>query len=237
MLASMDRVAPEKLAIHQPSMFIPWVKFERDTQMKTPKQEAIANGSKTYIGKPCLYGHDGTRYARNSQCVECIREKSRKYYSENKDVHYSRCRDWLDRNREKSAERERKKYAANPEKYREKTKQWFLNHPEYKWWQRNPWKAKELVKKWQNNNRDIRAAIQIKRHASKLKRTPQWADEGKIREVYMEAKRLTEQTGIRHVVDHYYPLQGRTVSGLHVHQNLRVITQSENCRKSNKCPE
>lgn len=34
MIASMDRVAPEKLAIHQPSMFLSWVKFERDTQMK-----------------------------------------------------------------------------------------------------------------------------------------------------------------------------------------------------------
>ena len=34
MVSSMDRVAPEKLAIHQPSMFLPWVIFERETQMK-----------------------------------------------------------------------------------------------------------------------------------------------------------------------------------------------------------
>lgn len=203
----------------------------------TPKQEALACGDKTYVGKPCPHGHDGTRYTSGSHCVECTLEKSKQYYAENKDLHYSRCRNWLERNRDKSSERERNKYAANPEKYREKTKQWVKNHPEYKWWQRNPEKAKAQSKRWQSENKDIRTAIQMKRHVSKLKRTPQWADETKIREFYAEAKRLTEETGIKHVVDHYYPLQGKTVSGFHVHQNLRVITQSENSRKSNKCPE
>lgn len=45
---------------------------------------------------------------------------------------------------------------------------------------------------------------------------------------------MTNSTGIVHHVDHVIPLQGRTVSGLHVAGNLRVITASENVKKHNR---
>jgi hypothetical protein len=41
MISSMDRVAPEKLAIHQPSMFLPWVKFEGHSDEKLPEVELL----------------------------------------------------------------------------------------------------------------------------------------------------------------------------------------------------
>lgn len=72
------------------------------------------------------------------------------------------------------------------------------------------------------------------RRAEKLQRTPSWADDEAIRAIYAEAQRLSATTGVPHVVDHEYPLRGKLVSGLHVHQNLRVITAVENSRKRNK---
>lgn len=75
-----------------------------------------------------------------------------------------------------------------------------------------------------------------KRVATMILAAPKWRDRQKIKEIYIEARRLSAETGIAHHVDHYYPLQGGLCSGLHVHQNLRVLPASENCSKSNGQP-
>lgn len=77
-----------------------------------------------------------------------------------------------------------------------------------------------------------------RRRLERLRRaTPCWADEREITRIYMEAHRLTQETGTPYVVDHFYPLAGKTVSGLHVHFNLRVITHRENSVKAAKVIE
>lgn len=73
-----------------------------------------------------------------------------------------------------------------------------------------------------------------KRRAAKLKRTPPWADIEAIRTIYEEARRLTVATGTQHHADHDIPLQGDLVSGLHVHNNLQILTGPENSRKRNR---
>jgi hypothetical protein len=72
-----------------------------------------------------------------------------------------------------------------------------------------------------------------KRRTTKLQRTPAWADQEAIRAVYLEAQRLTRDTRVAHHVDHVIPLQGKRVSGLHVHNNLQILTGSENSKKRN----
>ena len=70
-----------------------------------------------------------------------------------------------------------------------------------------------------------------------LQRTPKWLtldDHRQIKDLYELARLLSSTTCTPHHVDHIIPLQGENVSGLHCPSNLRVITASENCRKSNK---
>jgi hypothetical protein len=79
-----------------------------------------------------------------------------------------------------------------------------------------------------------RAAQKAKRRAAKMQQMPKWANGQKIKTLYAQARVRTKQTGIRHEVDHVIPLQGKTVRGLHVEENLRVITRVENAKKSNR---
>lgn len=78
-----------------------------------------------------------------------------------------------------------------------------------------------------------RSAIQADRNAAKKNATPKWSEKELISGLYAECAIITAQTGIKHEVDHIYPLRGKTVSGLHVLVNLRIITAVENRRKSN----
>jgi hypothetical protein len=72
-----------------------------------------------------------------------------------------------------------------------------------------------------------------KRRTAKLQRTPAWANMNAIKEFYAAAQRMTEAMGEPYHVDHVIPLQGRLVSGLHVHNNLQIIHGSENSKKRN----
>lgn len=66
------------------------------------------------------------------------------------------------------------------------------------------------------------------------RRAPQWADHCAIQAVYDNARRMSEETGIEYQVDHIVPINGRLVSGLHVHQNLQVLTMVQNRAKGNR---
>jgi hypothetical protein len=80
----------------------------------------------------------------------------------------------------------------------------------------------------------------MKRHASKMNRTPKWLTKEQrteIRSFYLRATKLSKETGILYHVDHIVPLQGKTVSGLHVPWNLQVMVgagPNGNCSKGNK---
>lgn len=67
--------------------------------------------------------------------------------------------------------------------------------------------------------------------------TPAWLkaeDLAKIRGIYSEATRRSQESKVKHEVDHIVPLQGEGVCGLHVPWNLRILTKSENNRKGSK---
>jgi len=122
-------------------------------------------------------------------------------------------KEWYERNKELTKERARQWALANPEKVSKYNKQWFAK------------------------NKDKRAAYEAKRRATLLQRTPKWltdTDLWIIEEAYHLAQLRTNLFNFPWHVDHIIPLQGKSVSGLHVPSNLRVISGSENVKKSNK---
>jgi hypothetical protein len=103
--------------------------------------------------------------------------------------------------------------------------------------QRNPEAKRAQIKRWKLKNPAKVTAQKAKRRAAKINRTPSWLRPVDLRhiQVYYEiSKRQTQATGIEHHVDHIIPLQGETVSGLHVPWNLQVLEGLENLKKHNK---
>ena len=90
-------------------------------------------------------------------------------------------------------------------------------------------------REYKKNNPGKINANCAKRRAAKLQRTLPGFDE-QIADIYAEASSRRAQGEDVHV-DHIYPLQGETVSGLHVPSNLRIIPAIENLRKHNKMIE
>lgn len=81
------------------------------------------------------------------------------------------------------------------------------------------------------------AAYNRARQLSKTQRTPKWLtadDRWLMAQAYELAALRTKLFGFPWHVDHILPLQGKTISGLHVPTNLQVIPGADNCRKSNK---
>lgn len=159
-----------------------------------------------FTGKPCKYNHLSERSTSSKNCIECTLIR-RKELAEDIVI---KSRDYYLKNME-SIKSKVKKYADS-----------------------NPDKIKIQKNNWRINNLDKHAAISAKRRCAKLRRTPSWTDFSKIRDIYAERRKLSEETGIEYHVDHIIPLQGENVCGLHVHYNLQIITAKENLSKKNK---
>jgi len=80
-------------------------------------------------------------------------------------------------------------------------------------------------------NQGKNAAYAAKHRAKRLNAIPTWANLAAIEELYTEAA----LSGLH--VDHIYPLQGKTVCGLHIANNLRLLTPLENRKKGNRVHE
>jgi hypothetical protein len=94
-------------------------------------------------------------------------------------------------------------------------------------------------KDYRKKNPEVFARHSVKRRSSEKAATPLWItdeDKEKTKLIYLKRDFINEMTGIKHEVDHIYPIQGKHSCGLHVYWNLRIITATENRRKNNSIP-
>lgn len=98
-------------------------------------------------------------------------------------------------------------------------------------------KVKQSRAAWRKENMGIHNSRSALGRARRNQRTPKWLtslDLDHIQMFYEAAKALTKETGIKFVVDHIVPLNGKEVCGLHVPWNLQILTQFDNGSKGNK---
>jgi hypothetical protein len=98
----------------------------------------------------------------------------------------------------------------------------------------DPSRAIQRSLKWAKANPARMAARTMRRVAQQRKATPAWADLDRIEALYAEASRREAATGQKWHVDHVVPLISKFVCGLHVEQNLQLLTAAENIAKSNR---
>ena len=189
------------------------------TNLPTTREEAKKTGSKYYFtGQPCKHGHIAARKTKGA-CIECLKvewiksnETRADYfreYNKREDVK-DRKNEWYQENRETVINNAATRPAHVLREYR------------------NAWKA--------NNKTQVLADNKVRRRKHR-EATPPWLtrkQKSEIRQLYQIAITMTQTTGEQYVVDHIVPLRSHEVCGLHVPWNLRVITQEENLKKSNK---
>ena len=189
------------------------------TNLPNTREEAKKTGSKYYFtGQPCKHGHIAARKTKGA-CIECLKvewvkgnETRADYfreYNKREDVK-DRKNEWYQENRETVIATASTRPAHVLRGYR------------------NAWK--------ENNKTQVLADNKVRRRKHR-EATPPWLtrkQKSEIRQLYQIAITMTQTTGEQYVVDHIVPLRSHEVCGLHVPWNLRVITQEENLKKSNK---
>ena len=84
---------------------------------------------------------------------------------------------------------------------------------------------------WRKNNPDKVNFYNSTKRQRRLQRNK--TKDPRIKAVYSLAKRLTDCLQAEFQVDHIIPMQGKLVSGLHIFENLQVISAKENYKKNN----
>ena len=92
----------------------------------------------------------------------------------------------------------------------------------------NPEARAIASRKYYLKNKAYYAEYASLRNRAVKQTTPAWADVTEIHNVYLEAQYMQLE------VDHIIPLQHPLVCGLHVWDNLQLLSRSENAKKSNK---
>ena len=224
-------------------------------------KEMKAAADKKYREKNKEKIRDMDREWRNKN-KEKIITYSKSYYRANKKQILARGREYYNDNREMICGKNRARYRLDPQKYLDKAKQWHKENPGRSYNKLHPARFAIMTKKWREsvdhaqykrdeylrnkevhlqrskqwvqNNRGKWNAYITERRLRRLGAVPAWANITKIKTLYVKCKELNDLWGTNFHVDHYIPLNGDFVCGLHCEDNLQLMDGSLNQSKSNK---
>lgn len=171
-----------------------------------PLSEYYSNG-KFGLHQSCKQCQRDTAKKARLSNPEVFKERDRAKHARNRESRLAKMREYDAKNSDSRNERARKRYEEDKERIKAKNYAYRSERP-------------GLVRAWNNARRAV-----------EKRATPPWADYKQIAEFYELAARLTQETGEPYHVDHVIPLRGKTVSGLHVQHNLRVIKAVDNLKK------
>lgn len=237
----------------------------RDDEYPRSRQAAREAGLEFYYtGYVCSHGHQ-TKRTLSGACYGCIHDPDM-MAAKNARRRERIATDPEHRERENQRNRDRWQSPAYREQCARRTRERYNNDPEYRtavrsyhqaYLDKNPEKREALnarqreayaknpepvlarTSQWAKENRERKNAAWKRYVGKKNDASPQWLTDRQWEEIdrlYDLAVDMSTFSGELHTVDHIIPLRGRTVCGLHVPWNLRILSQSENSKKSNKLP-
>jgi uncharacterized membrane protein YqiK len=171
--------------------------------------------------KICKLKVDAAHRAANA---EARKKQQARYHAANREQRVAQMRKRYETVRDQDVVRRRADYVQNAARERETARNYY---------EANKQQAAASKKAWVARNRGKVNAMNKQRKVQALQAMPPWADVEKIEAVYKEAEAL-KALGLDVHVDHIIPLRGIHVSGLHVHDNLRVLLAADNLAKGNK---
>jgi len=206
--------------------------------MKKDLIRAVAKekGEQYYVPeKPCAKGHS-LRSTAGGGCVECRKAAEKRRYHADPEKTKVIVKAKYQKNSEilRAKRREHHNMHKDDEvlksKACERARKWRIANP-------NHANTKAAKRAYKINNPHKTQASSVKRKVGKIQRTPKWLSSEEfwlIEEIYALAALRTKMHGFSWHVDHIIPLQGKTVSGLHVPENLQVIPWLDNVKKANR---
>lgn len=183
-----------------------WCVLTETSELPSSAMEARRIGAKFYFtGRPCVRGNIALRLA-SANCCWC-----------------NACRTV----KNEGATKDRQRNLRYERVYRERNADRIKARPV------DREQANQRNRKWASKNRGYLLHKTALRRMAVKRATPPWADMDAILAVY-EAAAARRRAGEDVHVDHVIPLQGKTVSGLHIAENLQIIPAIENLRKGNQ---
>lgn len=166
------------------------------------------------------------KYREENRELQKIRVK--KCYEQKKDLYLDNAKKWREANKDRVITNNKIWYQKNSERQKTNIKNWELKNKDY---------AMSCRKKWRDANRGLCREKTARYRSKKNLATPVWISDDQIlaiKSIYKKAVELEKLDGVKRGVDHIHPINSKYICGMHLPNNLQILTASQNSIKYNK---